>query len=308
MPFVQQVYAVDTPQEFIELVTVCDYIVSIQGDEAIVKSTLYSKADIRPPVKGLIFRIDSGEIIAPGIYVPVDVATSNDIPPLAIGYSQVLDGILIRFYRLNDGTIGWSTSGLINPSEGRWGSGKTFGEMYGDCASQVNLNNIKPGLCYYAIMEHSDHMSFYRPSDHYALLTLVRVTDMTGITQDPRELTNYLDTFTNILEITISELDLKAFDQDLPPGPVTYDTYGIMAHYAGGGMVRLLSLHARKAMSMAPNMPYVWQHWINCVWQGGYPIINLYLQFFPWRKPEFDRYTAKLRQQYGHDLRQGSGL
>jgi len=304
MPFVQQVYSVTSPQEFIELVTMCDYIVSTQDPEskiAIVKATNKSNTDVRPPVKGLIFNLDSGEIVAPAIYAPVDVAVSSDIPASPIGYSQALDGILIRIYRWNN-KVHWSTSGMFNPTDGKWGSNKTFGSMFNDCAGQVNFDAIKEGLCYYAIMEHSDHMSFYKPNDTYALLTLVRVTDSAGVIQNIRDLTAHADAFTNILEVKATCLDLTLFDTDMPACPVTYDMFGIMAHYEAGNMVRLLSLQTRKAMSIAPNMPFVWKHWINCVWTGGYPMIDLYLTYFPWHKPIFDNYTFKLRSKFGHDL------
>ena len=303
MPSVQEVYNLSSTKEFTELVTMCNYSVHTEdGIIAIVKATPACNKDVRPPVRGLIFRLDTGAIIAPGIFTPKDVDAAADIPPDSMCWSMALDGIQIRIYRY-DGAVHWSTAGMFNPTEGHWGTGsKTFGSLFADVSTQINYDAIVEGLCYYAILEHSDYLSAYRPSEQYAMLTLVRVTDMNGSNCN---LLDHQDAFLNILEVKTgspSVADLAFLEQDLPPGPVYYDTYGIMVYYSNMEMVRVLSLQARKAISMAPNMPNVGQHWIHCVWSGGYPIIDLYTRFFPWRTEIFEHYTSKLMEIYGEDL------
>lgn len=317
---VQNVYAVVSPQEFIDLVTACNYIVAGQAQSdtlpiSIVKATPDSIYNIHPPVKGLIFRTDTGEIVAPGIYKPSDVNPADithyegsNGPP--VGWSMAMDGVLIRIYRYND-KVHWSTSGMYDPTEGRWGT-RTFGSLFADVLNlnQVNNDAIKDNLCYYAILEHSDLLSFYRPMDTYAMLTLIRVVDMYGNTESMETLVSHKDAFVNVLEYKKNPLEDQAFishlnllGQEQPPDPVTYDTFGVMIYYNNNDIVRVLSSQAKKALPLVPNMPNVWQHWIHCVWMGGFGCVNLYSKFFPWRKAEFDGYTDKLRSLYGSDLR-----
>ncbi len=353
---VQNVYSVASPQEFIDLVTTCNYIVAGQSEDgriSIVKTTAGSITDIRPPVKGLIFRTDTGEIIAPAIGEPGEprfpLTPSSLIPSLTIpsssipssitsslipssipssqqegvrgnlgspGWSMAMDGVLIRIYRYKD-NVHWSTSGMFDPTEGRWSGNRTFGSLFNDVLNlkQVNYDAIKENLCYYAILEHSELLSFYRPMDTYAMLTLVRVVDMYGNIEPMEKLREHNDAFTNILEYkqfkTANPFEdeefvahLNIINQELPPGPVTYDTFGVMIYYLND-MVRILSSQAKKAIPLVPNMPNVWQHWIHCITMGGFECVDLYTKFFPWRKVEFDVYSGKLRAYYGSDIQPG---
>jgi hypothetical protein len=301
MATVQSVFSVSTPQEFAELVTLCNYVVDQSSGLAIVKSNSTSKTDIYPPVKGLIYRPDTGHIVAPGVYTPKDVDL-KDVPSNAVAYSMALDGVLIRIY-LHEGQVKWSTTGMIDPTNGRWGSERTFGSMFQDVSTFFHGAGLKEGLCYFTVMEHSDLLSFYRPAHSYSMLTLVRVVDMYGNTEPLENLHLYKDVFQIVLEIKPAPLQDLEYLEDTPePGPVTYEQFGVNVYLPGNDMVRVLSKHAQKAISLVPNLSKIWQHWIFCVKTGGYDMIDLYTKFFPWRKEEFDRYTLLLRQTYGEDI------
>ena len=291
MPSIQEVFSVSSPQEFTDYVTWCKFIVNNPcQDVAIVKATPRSNLAIHPSVKGLIFNPNSGEIIAPGVPL-IQEATPTSLP---VGFSMALDGIMFRIYRYK-GKVHWSTSGMFNPDNGHWGASKTFGEMFKEVSDQVDFNNIKEGLCYFAILEHSDQPGVYRPTDNYAMLTLVRVTDLAGTSFPMETLSNFSDTFARVLEYRSrppTEADLMFLGEEADSNPVQYDKYGVMVYYANGEVVRHLSKQAQKAVSLLPNLPNVWQHWIYCYRNGGLTWVNDYASMFPWKKDEFNRYTS----------------
>jgi hypothetical protein len=294
MPSVQEVFSVSSPQEFTDYVTWCNYIVNYPCDGvAIVKGNPHSNMEIRPPVKGLIFNPNTGDIIAPGLQVILEPEGKPACEP--VGFAMALDGVGFRIYRYN-GKVHCSTSGMFDPTNGRWGSSnKTFGDLFKEVASQVNLDNIKDGLCYHAILEHSDQPGVYRPTDSYAMLTLVRVSDLWGNSVPMEQLVNFNAAFERILEYRNgkpSETDLAFLDEEAGAEPVQYDKYGLVVYYENGEVVRYLSKHAQKAVSLLPNFPNVWQHWIYCYRKDGMNCINEYTSMFPWRAEEFNRYSS----------------
>lgn len=149
---VQTVFNVDSVQEFEELVTLCGWTLQ-REDESGLGLTIVSwqsgaKIDIRPNLKGLIYKTSNGRIMAPGVPIPLESKPTED----PVGYSCALDGIMFRLWYDSD-KFKWSTNGKITP--GSW-RGVDLNFLMEKCIfslKQINLEALDPNLCYLVVLE-----------------------------------------------------------------------------------------------------------------------------------------------------------
>jgi len=304
MPSVQEVYSVASPQVFIEYVKLCRYDIHQKTEYAIIKSTAYSEPSVYPSVKGLIFNTITGDIIAPGAIIlkeNQDQVIQNY--PQPIGFSPALDGVLVRIYRTSEHLVSWSTNGMINPTNGRWGDGKTFGEMFEDVYTQFDHAKIKSDWCYYAIMEHIDYPWITQKTK--SRLILISVRDKYGKEVVP--MSHLADMgFTYVVDYTDRPptVNETSFLHEIPArdGPIEAKHIGLVLYYHDQDPLYVISLRAQDACKILPNYPHIWQHWIYCMRKGGLPLVNVYISYFPWSKLEFNRFTsAFMRTTYNLD-------
>jgi hypothetical protein len=299
MPTVQEVFSAESPQEFIDDVELCGYKIKYKSGYAIVKETETSIASIVPPVKGLIFNAVTGDIVAPGV-VSHELKEPAEQP---IGFSPILDGVLVRIYRAHSNLVSWSTNGMINPTNGRWADGKTFGEIFEDVYRQFDHTMIQSDWCYYAVMEHVEFPGITQKTQ--SRLVLIGIKDKYGRTVVPMsELSNY--GFEHVVPYTDRPptQDERAFLLEVPTrdGPLEDKHIGLRLYYSNREPVHLVSLRAQDASMILPNYPHIWQHWIQCMRVGGLPLVNAYIAYFPWRRMMFNQFTtAFMRTTYNLD-------
>jgi hypothetical protein len=283
---VEYVYNVQSVQEFEQLVKICGWFLNRKHNLTIVTWQHGANTAIRPSVKGLIYNHTNGEIMAPGVPVPLD----NEPSEHPVAYSNALDGVMFRiWYSPTKNSFACSTNGKIRP--GSW-RGADLKALMTQCITlkQINMDNLNVNFCYLVVLEDPSIPNIYKAET--TKLTLVRVLYKTGV--DVPLVESVCSPFTHLNIPRAGDFQIPEPDR---PAPATRNTYGKIAHYRNGDTYRILSQNSKNAELFRPNFSEVWQHWIYHVmytnpdeWDFG--ALEWYKTYFPWAAAEIDGLTA----------------
>jgi hypothetical protein len=245
-----------------------------------------------------------GMVVAPGVSVPNNINELGDLDGLEDQVACITaaqDGVTFRIY-MHCGAWRVSTNGMITPDRS-WGrQGRPFIELFNECGLDLGLLN--PGLCYYVVMEHTDHINVVKHLSNN--LTLVRAVMMdTIIDLNKQELFTEAERIgvVPVQTLTLPYKDLvAAHNTKVMPSPVTSDEVGSIIYLRDGRSFRLETWKYLHASSLKPNVPDVSQMWVHLVaLQPGDTVENaadrvkLHLQYFPWNKMCFGLMVARFK-------------
>ena len=315
---IQSIFNTSSPDEFQELVETCGYKVVKTGDLAIVQWTQESNILITPPVKGIIYNVKSGQIMAPGVQIPLSKPPTD--PQIKFtGHTAAIDGVMVRAW-FDGENWNWSTNGMIRPENL---NGHDFKQMMTETGhpqmSEIfaDLKNLKyREYCYFFVLEHQSNPLVVMPYRNN--LTLVRIVDMAGnITTD------YMHRFksrTQLLPMSIETCNevFDAINKDTSKQPFFIDPaeFGVVYNYSDGSTYRRLTDHAEEAQLLRPNYPNVRQHWIYYVrgttdpdsWLVEDSKLFKYIKYFPWHEANIKGLCAFFKKEvafenYAHTCR-----
>lgn len=282
MASVQNVFGATSVKEFDHLITLCGWKIKKQDNINIICWQQGAKTDIRPSVKGLIYDNIDGNILAPGVPMPLESEPAYK----PVSYTRALDGVTFRFwYSKTLGRFTWSTNGMI--TAGKWLCADLNAIME-DCIREkdlVDLDILNPDYCYMAILECPQIPNMYYVEN--PILTLVRILDKKCVEIPLKEAVGFKSVISFYEHSQLASMNIN---RDIV---VTRDTFGELAHYANGETYRFLTDNAKAAEHFRPNYSEVWQHWIYHardttpdMWEYG--AIAWYKLFFPWNTQVID--------------------
>lgn len=227
-------------------------------------------------LKGMIYRTsDTGKhlMVAPGCKVPLD--KKPDCEPLYA--TQAHDGIMLRLF-YHDDIWDLATTGSIDVNV-KWGSKRSFLDMFNDAVKQLDTDFMDPNCCYYLVMEHEDHVNIVK---HIGVrLTLTRVVRVRsfGVQEEPVYM--YHGAFAH------ADQRIKIEDIDMNRG------IGYMLHYEDGSVYRDSSTLYKRAAEIRPNLATEKERWFY-LYQKEPGNLEEYLQLFPWVADEHRDYLSQL--------------
>lgn len=328
---VQENFNTTTSAEFAELVEACGYKVSTCNHLSIVQWTPTAINTIMPPVKGLIYNTVSGNIMAPGVHIPLAEKPVNSV---CVGYSLPVDGIMVRAW-WNGDKWNWSTNGTIFPQkigvnnfqqllEDAMQTSITGGFFdASDDGLDAELNRQREN-CFFFILQHVENPILLMPKEN--ALTLVRVLDRSG------NITNEYDQyFANRRDIMCTSIEVADIRFQLMGGkrletiqeimvhdpyrPLEAEEVGVIYHYADGTTFRRLTERAADAQWLRGNFPTVQQQFVYHVLDSGFSTssdialdkwtaeiglnpLYRYKRYFPWHAATIKGLTAFFSRSY----------
>lgn len=305
---VQHIFNTANTAEFHELVELCGYEVSTEDHLSIVKWTASSNNDIIPPIKGLIYNTESGQIMAPGVHIPLAVQPSGT-ETKCIGYSRPIDGVMVRVW-WNGDYWHWSTNGMITPKKLEK---HDFQILLRDARKPIedSFYNLRDQakhreLCYFFILENVANPLLVMPMDDQ--LTFVRALDNAGNTVNDYD--SYFSRRTEISYVSREVCDSvfedlnTSVDPKTTPADCSVKVYalGVIYHYEDCKTFRRLTDNATLGQKLRPNFPTVAQHWVYHVHtmdsvskiteEVQTNPLYMYKRFFPWHAHTIDGLNA----------------
>lgn len=294
--YIQTVFNTSSIEEFQDLVETCGYKVVKTDNLAIVQWTEGANNLIVPPVKGIIYNVKSGQIMAPGVHIPRSQQPTD--PEIKfVGHTVAIDGVMLRAW-FDGEKWNWSTNGMIYPENL---NGHDFKCLLTEADPPVmteifaDLKNLLyREYCYFFVLEHQDNPLTVMP--YRNSVTLVRVVDKAGkVTAD------YMHRFKSrvqLMKMSVQDsqdlFELINRESQKKRFFIEPSDFGLVYHYSDGSTYRRLTDNAQEAHDLRPNYPNVRQHWIYYVrgtedpnaWLAEGSKLFKYVNYFPWHEAE----------------------